>query len=153
MSFLVNGITTAVPLVDSRLNGKIVIAATHPIPQEIRDWMTKVIWAIAEQLSYEEIKDIGLPINCIFSNNDSYEIRIEFGEVSICTKNAFYPVRNLEEYAGNPFKLCTILAEELCHLIWEISDEIEVNYKVYDVLLRIFPELKIEQLYNQEYLK
>lgn len=63
----------------------------------------------------------------------------------MCMKLALYPIpRLLPHIRSNT--LFTILAEELCHMIWEIQDEVLVNYKVLEVLQNIDPSLTLDRL-------
>jgi len=62
---------------------------------------------------------------------------------------AFYPLVKIAPYVGTDM-LYTILAEELCHLIWDISDETEVNFKVLAVLRNLNPELQMSDLYSAD---
>lgn len=146
MSTLIDGVHTAAPVVDPRLKDQIAFAASSEIPKEIIDSMTLVLFAIAQQLEKEGKTLEGKnAITCIFIGSDRFEISLDPEQIAICMKLAVYPLPRLVPFIGKPF-LYAILAEELCHLIWEISDEVIINDKVVDVLRNIFPNLTKESL-------
>lgn len=148
MSLFVGAVNTELPKIDDRLKGSFSIAASVEIPLSIREAMSDVIRAVADQLDKEQrsLKS-GLGVNCIFTPAEWFTINFEPGEVSICMKIAFYPVPYLVLFASDKNKLYAILAEELCHLIWDIGDETLVKYKVTEVLQNIFPGIKVEDIY------
>lgn len=148
MSTFENGIQTKAPYVDKRLHEKIIFAASCIIPDVIIAAMTDVIKAVSDQMEKEN-KTFGerTEIFCIFTENPQFTISLDNNEVAICMKLAVYPVNNLLKYAGDK-RLYAILAEELCHLIWEISDETLVCYKVIDVLKNIFPGIEVSDVYK-----
>lgn len=147
MSCLINSITTATPRIDERLKGKIVIVSSCVIPDIVIAAMTLVIKAIADQLEKENRPfGNGLAISCIFTDEPEFSIRFDDVQIAICVKLAVYPISRMQPYMGDK-RLFTILAEELCHIIWDISDEELINYKVIEVLGNIFPDIKMSDFY------
>lgn len=109
--------------------------------------MTSVFKAVADQLQQEGRSIGNQGITCIFSDTDSFSVQADSGEVAVCMRVAFYPLSRITPYYGTN-KLYTILAEELCHLIWDISDETEVNFKVLSVLRHLAVGLQMAHLYS-----
>ncbi len=150
MSELVNGIcTTPAPMIDTRLGKGIQLLTTGPFPLEICIAMTNVLKAVADQLQNENRHLGNQTVCCIFSESDSFSISLLPEEYAICVRIAFYAMNRISQFFGTD-KLYTILAEELCHLIWDISDETEVNFKVLAVLRNLNPDLQMSDIYSAD---
>ena len=147
MSALVDAVATLVPIVDPRLSGSISSCANTPIPMEVALAMTAVIKAVADQMEKEGRVFRGLPISCIFTGSDSFTTRLDENQCAICVKLAVYPLPRLLPHRST-FRLYTALAEELCHLIWDIADETLINFKVLEVLRNLHPQLTLSDLYS-----
>lgn len=148
MSALVDAVATLVPIVDPRLSGSILSCANTPIPMEVALAMTDVIKAVADQMEKEGRVFRGLPISCIFTGSDSFTTRLDENQCAICVKLAVYPLPRLLPHRST-FRLYTALAEELCHLIWDIADETLINFKVLEVLRNLRPEVTLADLYSE----
>lgn len=147
MSVLVDSVATAAPVVDPRLSGNILSCANTPIPLDVVLAMTAVIKAVADQMEKEGRVFRGLPIACIFTNSESFTIALTEEQCAICVKLAVYPLPRLLPHRST-FRLYTALAEELCHLIWDIADETLINFKVLEVLRNLRPEVTLADLYS-----
>lgn len=148
MSEFVGGIVTDGPIVDDRIKDIISIASNAVIPPEITVAMSRVLTAVADQMDKEHIT-ANMPVCCLFSNSDTFTISLTGCEQAICLRTAMYSIPNLVKTIGTD-KLYTILAEELCHLIWDIRDEVLVNFKVLDVLRNISPDLQMTNIYSPQ---
>lgn len=148
MSELINAIPTSA-YVDPRIKDHIRVLSTDEIPLSLYEAFSSVLWAVATQLESENRKILGLPINCIFSGTDSFTIRKSNDQNAICMKVAFYSLQELLPIQGKD-ALYLILAEELCHLIWDIADETEVCFKVLAVLRNLNPSLQMSDLYSED---
>ena len=144
MSVLVDSVATAAPVVDPRLSGNILSCANTPIPLDVVLAMTAVIKAVADQMQKEGRVFRGLPISCIFTGST----RLDENQCAICVKLAVYPLPRLLPHRST-FRLYTALAEELCHLIWDIADETLINFKVLEVLRNLHPQLTLSDLYSE----
>ena len=150
MSRLVDGITTSpAPAIDPRLGTGIQFVTTTPFPPEICTAMSFVLKALADQLQTEERSLGNQTVCCIFSDSDSFSIQLDPDQIAVCMRIAFYPLEKITPYIGTD-RLYTILAEELCHLVWDISDEVEVNFKVLAVLRNLNPGLQMSDLYSED---
>ena len=146
MSRLKDGIISVAPFVDPRLASDIFINMNCELPTEIRTAMGMVLKAVADQMEKEGI--VGkerTSITCLFLKSDHFEICIDQDQIAVCMKLAIYPLPKLLPYIGKN-ALFTILAEELCHLIWEIKDEVLINCKVLEVLRNLNPTLTLESI-------
>ena len=111
--------------------------------------MTAVLKAVADQLQKEGRSIGNNPINCIFSDADSFSVSLDPQQIAVCMRIAFYPIGRIAPFFGTD-KLYTALAEELCHLIWDIADETEVNFKVLAVLRNLNPDLLMADVYSED---
>lgn len=148
MSYLVGSVVSPAPIPDSRLGGKIVCCANAQIPNEINYAMARVFVAVANQLEKENRLFGSIPINCFFLEGNSFTVALEEPQRAVCMRLAIYPLPNLVPLIGTD-SLYTVLAEELCHLIWDIHDETLVNFKVLEVLRNLHPQLVLADLYSE----
>ena len=132
--------------VDKRVDHFVRAYANCIVPIEIIKTFHEVTWAIAEELASEEkLTEPQNDINCLFLKDRKAELSMEPGQLAICMCLVFYPVETLIRCA-NKNVLLMLLTEELCHLIWNIRDEIIVNDKVLSVLKHLDPDLTLESL-------
>lgn len=148
MSQLIGSVASSGPVVDPRIADKIILRATAPLPDVISCALYDVFRAVADQLEKENRIIGGLPVHCFFLGEESFTISLDSPERAICLRLAIYPLPNLAPLIGTDF-LYTVLAEELCHLIWDISDEALVNFKVLEVLRNLHPQLSLAALYSE----
>lgn len=134
-----------------KLAGRVHILASGELsPELILSPFLLVLQAVEKQMTAEGLPfDIGLSINAFFSEKEEFTLRLLPEEKAITAKLVFYPLPRLSPYYGSK-TLYMILAEELCHAIWNIHDETLVSFKVFEVLLHIFPDLEIREIYSQE---
>lgn len=147
MSYLVNSVIGPAPILDSRLRGRIVFCADTQIPQEINLTFSVVLTSVADQLEKENRLFGNVPITCVFSGSDSFSIALDEPEHAVCMRLAIYPLQRLIPLIGTD-SLYTVIAEELCHLIWDIHDETLVNFKVVEVLRNYRPQFSLASLYS-----
>lgn len=148
MAELIDWITTELPAIDMRLRDRITCVASGPIPAQVRNAMTLGTMLIANQMEKDAIDfKTGLPITCVFTAKSEFGIRLDSSQVAIAVDLAVYSLEQMQPYLES-VRLYSILVEELCHLIWEIKDEVEVKYKVLEIMQSIFPNLTIDDLYS-----
>lgn len=147
MSRLIGSVVSSGPVVDPRIADKIILSATAPLPDTISCALYNVFRAVADQLEKENRIFGSMPINCLFLAEDSFTIALDGSERAIGLRLAVYPLPNLVPLVGTD-SLYMILAEELCHLIWDIHDETLVNFKVLEVLRNLHPQLSLADLYS-----
>ena len=131
---------------DCRLLRVLLPCANCLIPEEIKNTFSEICFAVATQMEKEGICfDRVLPIDCLFVSGKEFSLCLEPHQMACCTKMAIYPIPALQN-TENRLMQMMIMTEELCHLIWEISDEVLVNDKVLEVLQNIYPDLTLGDL-------
>lgn len=150
MSVLLGEGDYLLPEIDPRMRGDLCVLANCEIPESVRGTFHLVTMAIAQQMAKESKPfGAGLPINCLFIPDREFSVSLDSDQYAACMRFAVYRVSVLSA-AANQMVQMTILAEELCHLIWGIADETMVNYKVLEVLRNIFPNLSLRDLGYRE---
>lgn len=147
MSRLKNAVNVVFPPLDERMRAHFNISMECDLPVEQKLVFQRVVWAVAEQLEAEKMPfPQRMGITCVFPQQPEFAVLLDDKELAVCMRLAVYPVSTLAKF-GTSLSTYVIFAEELCHLIWDISDEIEVNSKVLEVLRHIFPELELGHIY------
>ena len=146
MSILVGAGHFPGPRTDPRLQKLLTVLTTCEVPEPISQAFFLVTIAIAEQMKKEGIAfNAGLPINCFFIDDRSFTVSLSPDQLAVCMRLAVYPVGVLLSAASQPV-LMMLLAEELCHLIWNMPDEVQINCKVLEVLQNLDPTLTLQRL-------
>lgn len=154
MSKLDGVISALGPLIDARLNGKIIFNTTIQIPDKVRILMSKSFWAVAEELEQDQKLENITIVNCIVTSNGDYTIKHDEEQLAYYVyPTIVYPIQNWTDLNCSEVHVLLFVIEELCHHFWNIDDEVEVNYKVHEVMKRIIPSIKLEDLYNTQWIK
>ena len=148
MSKLENSILgVQAPVVDSRISSKIHFVTTCVIPENIVSLFKLSFEAIADQMNFDGITIDQIPmITCIFTTQEKIGILFDENQESICMTLCVYRVDRICRHSI--IHQLVIIVEELTHIIWNISNEYYVCFKVFDIVKRIFPDVKINDLYN-----
>ena len=151
LSELIGAISTQGPKkIDGRIEGKITLIANSPISSKIAKLFTVCLDATAEQLDNESMLDEITRVTCIFTGDGEISIKLDPEQLGVHMAIIIYPMNKWEEFLVKQADhlVCTMMIEELVHHFWSIEDEIKVNYKVLDVLRHIYPDIKMEDVYN-----
>lgn len=153
MSVLENAkIGVQAPIVDKRLKDRISFVTTCIIPTNICELFARSTTAIADQLEEDGITLESIPsITCIFTENDTFSIRFDDNQESVCMTLCVYRLNRI--LVREEVKQLVIIVEELAHTIWNIKNEYEICLKVHDIIRRIYPNVSITDLYNMEVAK
>lgn len=142
-------IASPVPDINGELKNKIEMLFTYALNEH----EAKVLYIGLEQLSIqlEKEKITNIPeISCIFTKDGEVSMDIDSENVLAVNTNrmCIYAIDSWRQSGGSDVLILMVFLEELCHVIWNITDEIEVKYKVFDILKRIWPDYKIEDIYK-----
>ena len=152
MSKLINAkISTSIPHVDERLSKYLHFATTCDIPSNLMLLFKDCITAVASQMESEGFFDkpnTVLRIACIASNTDTISIKLDSDELGMCTSIIVYPIHKWNHL--NDIGKCLCIIEELCHLLWNIQSEFEVNFKVFEILKTLYSDITMDKIYSPE---
>lgn len=153
MSTLVNCKEGMGPTIDPRLKNKLYFNTTCELNDKLIKLFSTSIWAVAEELEKEKLLEeekLISRINCITIDSDEFTIKLDNNQLAMRVSLAVYPIHKWTKLTD--VTICTNIIEELCHHYWNISDEVEVNFKVIKVLKRICPNIKMGDIYNTEWM-
>lgn len=152
MSYLVNGITgVPAPNINAPLKDFITICTTCAIDTKIIHLMQLCMNEVSKQMDEEGMFDRPhlIPTTTVLiSDKDEITISLYENETAITANLIIYNITKMRSYSE--LHQCLIITEELCHLFWNINSEFDVNFKVYEILKRIYPQVKLFDLYNKE---
>lgn len=142
-------IASPVPEINGYLKDKIEMLFTYALNEH----EAKVLYIGLEELSkqMEEEKVTNMPeISCIFTKDGEISMAIDSEDLLAVNTNrlCIYAIERWRETGGSDILILMVFLEEVCHVIWNITDEIKVKYKVFDILKRIWPDYKIEDMYK-----
>ncbi|WP_147566437.1 hypothetical protein [Clostridium tyrobutyricum] len=146
---LKNLVPSKVPVVPDELKDKFEIFTAYALNENEAKYFSLALQAIVKQLNCEHKKYSDLMgITAVITEEGSLLLQMEDESIGNQFCLAVYAVKRWRNLKFEESQIITIILEELCHQYWNIEDETEVQYKVYDVLKWIFPNTKIEQFYN-----
>lgn len=152
MSYLINGLSgISCPNIDAPLKQFLSFSTTCAINKNIRILMEKCMNEVSKQMKEEGMFDRPHLIptaSVIISDKDRVTLSLYKDECAITTHLIVYNITKMCQY--NELMQCLMITEELCHLFWNIKSEFDVNFKVYEILKRIYPKLKLFELYKKE---
>lgn len=154
-SLIIKGALTGIsgPKIDDRLNEKVHILSTVEIPSEIRQIMALSFYAVAEQLEKDNKLDENLYVNCIISDFGKITIELDDDQYANVISIINYPIEKWKIKNLSQIGILVTITEELAHFFWSITDEVEVNYKVLEIINIVQPQIKMEDLYNIEWME
>lgn len=134
--------------IPSFLDGKITILSTCELTDICKEIYNKCLLAVAEQLEYENIRKEDLEnTNVVFSMDGNYNLQMESITLGFHVDFCFYNLSAISlDKENDEILIVGCFVEELAHHYWRIDDEIEVKYKIYDILKHIYPDVTIEHI-------
>lgn len=118
--------------------------------KEIESILWHVIDAVGIEMKKDNLQRQNITINCFFRKKDIFDTinPIINNAYASASRVVYYPIKTIRPLVGN-WILYAIFAEELCHLIWDISDETVVKFKVLSIMRNTLGEnITIGDLYN-----
>ncbi|PEM49102.1 hypothetical protein [Bacillus wiedmannii] len=156
MTTLIEAVTgVSGPVIDKRIEDKLFLLTTIPIEDDIKRLLTMGFWGTAEQLENDGLLNDLTKLNCIVTPYGEVSLKMDDEQDGCHMSIAIYPVQKWKDSKRTELQMLTCIVEELCHHYWNIEDEVEVSYKVLDVIRRIMPndDIKMDKLYNVEWLE
>ena len=113
--------------------------------------ISEALYALGAQLEFDKIKELK-KVNMIFIKNGEINLKmLDYPTLANYAAICFYDVsRWRQKYNSADGAICMIILEELCHHFYTDDEEL-VKTPVFNVMKRIFPELKIiEDIYPKK---
>ena len=152
LRFLQAKVGAKIPRIDKRVNHLIKFTSNYQIDDKLIGFFEESFKAIADQLEQEHLLEKKRqPITCITLNTSTYSFEVQDDVYGIITVNAVYPTYKWRGFTD--IQIYTCIIEELCHFFWEIVDELEITFKVYEIVKRIKPNVKMKELYQIEWIE
>ncbi|MFT8312941.1 MAG: hypothetical protein ABF633_01655 [Clostridium sp.] len=156
MPLLKNALLKKMPVgVDERIDPKIKLYATTEIDERIGKLFCFASMKLSDQLEYEKMKDVPTCC-CVFTDGEEITFTLKENQFGAHLHFCWYPVEKWLKNDYSNTEIIKCILEEFCHFYWNIEDEVEVCYKVLEIMKRIDDRLKLEDLYddnNIEYRK
>lgn len=150
--FLQAKVGARIPVVDKRIAYLVKFTANYQMNNSLIKLFEKSFKAVADQLEQDKLIDKKKQlITCIALNCSEYSFEIQDESYGIIVVNAIYPTYKWDGLTIYQVYACII--EEMCHFFWEITDELEVNFKVYSIVKQIEPNIKMQDLYKIEWME
>ncbi|MDP4144166.1 MAG: hypothetical protein Q8936_06720 [Bacillota bacterium] len=142
---------TLVPSVPKILENKIEFRTTTNLEEYDAKLFTYALMKLEEQILAEHLDLDNVPkAFAIFTEDGEIEISLPEGVLGVNTHLLIYTVQRWKSYnITEPFKVSVFL-EEMCHWLWNIEDETEVKYKIFEILKNIYPNIEFKEIYNIE---
>lgn len=142
---------TLVPQVPKTFEKKLEFRTTTNLKEYDAKLFAYVLTVLEKQVLKENLDLNKVPkAFAIFTDNGEIKISIPKGILGINVHLLTYAIKRFEYYElAEVFKVSVFL-EELCHWLWNIEDEIEVKYKIFEIIKEIYPDIKFEQIYNED---
>lgn len=141
---------------DHRLNGKLFFSSNVVVPERIRKLFNYVIFGVGEQLEKEGILDnTPFKVNCIFTEYGKITLELDEAQFGNVMGLIIYPIQKWLNSNLSDLQIMVCIAEELCHYFWAIENEVEVNYKVLEVIRNVLPDKNIQMhdIYNVQWME
>ena len=133
------------------------VVSSQRLPESIMHMVSAALVAIKVEMIADKIPEPNIAVNLIVFDED-LQNAFNLGDdaIAACSKIAYCPIKNLELFGNEQDLAIAAILEELCHLIWDISDETIVKFKVLSIIRNIRKEATLGDLYgrcNPEELK
>lgn len=140
---------TLVPSVPTFFQDKLEFRTTTNLSEYDAKLFVYALMKLEEQIIEEKLSLDGIPkAFAIFTDNGELSFELTQGVLGLNVHLITYAIKRWDEYNLTEVGKVAVFLEELCHWIWNISDEVKVKYKVFEVLERIYPNIKFEQVFK-----
>ena len=140
---------TLVPSVPEFLKNKLEFRTTTDLSEHDAKIFAYALMKLEEQIKEEKISlDSVSKTFAIFSDNGEISFELTEETLGVNVHIITYAIKRWEQYKLEEVGKIAVFLEELCHWMWNISDEVKVKYKVFEVLERIYPNIKFEQVFK-----
>ncbi len=153
MTILVNSISTKGPEeIDKRIKEKVILLANAPISDHVAEYIGQTLWAVAEQLEKDNMLDKITTVSCIFTKDGKFSIELDPNSLGVIMRLIVFPMDRWLK-SKNQLSIYIIMMEEFAHHFWNIEDEVEVNYKVLEIINHLFPKIEMGDIYDLDFME
>jgi hypothetical protein len=138
--------------VDERIDSNIKLFATTEIDENIGELIYLVSTKLADQFEYENKQDIPT-CKCIFINSNEITFILDENEDACYINFCVYPIHKWIRNNLSKIKIIVNMLEELCRFYWNLEDEVQICYKVLEIMKRINKRLELEHFYDPDYIE
>ena len=140
---------TLVPSVPLFFNNKLEFRTTTSLGEYEAKLFVYALMKLEEQIKEEDLSmDIVPKAFAIFTDDGELSIELSDGILGTNVHFITYAIKRWDKYKLDEVGKVAVFLEELCHWIWNISDEVKVKYKVFEILERIYPSIKFDQVFK-----
>lgn len=148
-----NCICTLLPAMPSSLKERISILSTCELTNEEIKVFTTAFIIMEKAIQFDASIPRGIHANIIFTDKNNIDISIDEPETyGFSLPIITYLVDHWRSNSLSSSQILVIAMEELVHHFWSIRDEVEVKYKVFEILKPYFPKSSIEDFYSPNVL-
>ncbi|MCR1952883.1 hypothetical protein NSA50_17925 [Clostridium sp. DSM 100503] len=135
---------TLVPNVPELLIGKLEFRSTTSLEEYDAKLFSYSLTKIVEQMIEDKIDLKNVPrTSAVFTDYGQLDLIFEEDTLGTNLNLIVYAVKKWEDLHADEQAKVFIFLEEMCHWIWNITDEVEVKYKVIEILKRIYPGIEV----------
>ena len=152
MATLKNALKELSAKVDERIASNIKLFGTTEIDENIGELLYLVSTKLADQFEYENKQDIST-CNCIFTDSNEVTFVLDSNEDACYLHLCVYPIHKWIRNNLSKIKIMVNMLEELCRFYWNLEDEVQVSYKVLEIMKRVNQRLELEHFYDPDYIE
>lgn len=135
---------TLVPSVPEFLKGKLEFRSTTNLAEYDAKLFSYALTKIVEQVIEDKIELSNVPrTSAIFTDYGQVDLSFSEGTLGANINLIVYAVKKWEDLHADEQAKVFIFLEEMCHWMWNITDEVKVKYKAIEILKRIYPDIKV----------
>lgn len=137
-----------IPVIPEMLENKLEFRITTELTEEDILLYSTVLVYFDKQLKKDKVNLDSIPKTfAIFTDDGNIEISLSDTVLGINSNIIIYAIKRFEKFNLPEVLKVSVFLEELCHWAWNIEDEVEVKFKIFEILKEIYPGLKIQQVY------
>lgn len=127
---------------------RMTLSQNHKVSQEIKDSFFDGLTLLARYLDDKQIAVKTLPpVDIVFLNTNELNLELNLKDQYAFVSHMIVFRTNIMEEL-NESDLVAIVLEEFCHHFFNIQDEVEVCYKVLEVIQSTSPHVELYDVYS-----
>ncbi|MDU8978369.1 MAG: hypothetical protein E7G38_15625, partial [Clostridium perfringens] len=124
-----------IPAIPERLENKLEFRITTELTEEDILLYSTVLIYFDKQLKKDKVNLDYIPKTfAIFTDDGDIEISLSDTVLGINSNIIIYAIKRFEKLNLPEVLKVSVFLEELCHWAWNIEDEVEVKFKIFEIL-------------------